>query len=707
MIRGMLVTRHSFEFLQRNGNVSKNLSILRRNFQLGKCNYPRRTIRASLETDEETSESTREMESSPWRTYVNKSLKNDSLESHITTSFGQIRIDSENTPKYHGQQDRYDMEEAENSGDTSNFLMKDIDSAEPDGLFGTSSKVFLPQSNTSSELKFEHSEYYKEESNDFNPNLIQFGLSSEKGNENNKRAENVNTVFKTISKSSIEVPEKSTYGFLDEHYFGEILHDKGNYSHSKLDQTRINQTINNDRMNDIDEQYFPKLETNSSIADQHYAGLQNAKESDPMKQLRPKDIINGKNDKLNIIDEQMFGGDESSILKTNTLHLPKKKSDKPKNLKKIAHEKKSTALDYVNKMRKTFRFDLQANSFVPIKTREQEISRIGESLQSRMCKAAIANRIEEAKEKEGDQDNTSPIENVGGRVDPKFLPTDLERLTTVEVENILKNSIVYDDNDIVALHKPYGLQMFGEAKNNRHSVDSLLSCLHDQLHIVKTDDWPGLMPVHRLDKNTTGILLCAKTKEMHKLLTNLFRQRKIIKKYWAILNGTPDTEQAIIDIPLGNIVLKGRHRLTLRPDYSNSNVTNKKKDRCDILPAVTEYSVLKTKGNASLVEAKPTTGFKHQIRVHMGLGLGTPVLGDHKYSRIAEFEKPQTVHGDILRRLEVRKSRSRDLPLCLHAKQILIPDIVEGRHVSIDCNLPHFFVKIMKRLNLKPTKFVR
>ena len=278
---------------------------------------------------------------------------------------------------------------------------------------------------------------------------------------------------------------------------------------------------------------------------------------------------------------------------------------------------------------------------------------------------------------------------------------------TVEVENILKNSVIYDDHDIVAIHKPYGLQMFGESKRNRHSVENLLKCLYDQVHVEKTDDWPGLLPVHRLDKNTTGILLCAKTKEKHNLLTNLFRQRKIQKRYWAVLNGTPDIDHGIIDIPLGNIVLKGRHRLTLVPDYSNSNVTNKRKYNGDIIPAVTEYSVIKRKGNSSLVEVRPSTGFKHQIRAHMGLGLSTPILGDHKYSRISEFDKPQKVHGDILQSLGVRKTLSRDLPLCLHAKQILIPDIVEGRHVSIDCSLPYFFVKIMKNLNLKPSTHVR
>ena len=89
----------------------------------------------------------------------------------------------------------------------------------------------------------------------------------------------------------------------------------------------------------------------------------------------------------------------------------------------------------------------------------------------------------------------------------------------------------------MAVNKPYGLAMFG---HGRHSVETLLPGLADHLGIGRH---PDLQPVHRLDRVTTGILLMAKTPEMHNRLTNLFRERKVAKQYWAILNGTPVPDQ--------------------------------------------------------------------------------------------------------------------------------------------------------------------
>ena len=125
-------------------------------------------------------------------------------------------------------------------------------------------------------------------------------------------------------------------------------------------------------------------------------------------------------------------------------------------------------------------------------------------------------------------------------------------------------------------------------------------------------------------------------------------------------------------------------------------------------PAVTEYKTLKQNGNRSLLELQPITGFKHQIRAHIGLGLGTPVLGDHKFSSINFDGKPQAIFGDILQRLEVRESRSRDLPALLHAKRVIIPhpepEESGRRDIIIEANLPFYFNRIMKRLWLAPPK---
>lgn len=87
-----------------------------------------------------------------------------------------------------------------------------------------------------------------------------------------------------------------------------------------------------------------------------------------------------------------------------------------------------------------------------------------------------------------------------------------------------------------------------------------------------------------------------------------------------------------------------RFRITLKPDYRGSDVADTKKwskTRSSVLPAVTEYTTLVSVSNRSLVELKPVTGFRHQIRAHVGLGLGTPILGDHKYSYAEELGRPQ------------------------------------------------------------------
>ena len=688
--------------------VFNNSSASLKYFHVGKPCYPRRTSQVAPRLLVNTNDQDVQQNSTSWPEYVSKAEKKGSLEKHITTPFGHIRIDDQNTPKYHGQQDCYENEVAEASGGTKDPLTQDVNNTEPAEIIGESEEIIIPQHNASKSNyeTIECLEYYKEDAQDSSYSKIQFIEFTDKLDNKSKLKENSNVVQQNMAKEVAE-DSNSPESFIDEHYFSKILQTDNNiYNDMKPEPRTTNAARENEHcfMNEIDAQYFSTVNLITTTYKENRTS-NDEKEASDIKQLRLKDVIIDKNDKLNSIDSQMFSNDECSSPMASPSLSKQRPSTKKKHYK--PSKKSPTALDYVNKMRKGFKFDVPEQSYTKHFTREQEIMRIGESLQSRIGKVAMTNRADELKDRiRNDDEDESSIERATGQVSAKFHPEDLERLTTTEVENIIKRSVVYNDHDIVAIHKPYGLQMFGESKGSRHSVDNLLHCLHGQLGVEKTDNWPGLMPVHRLDKNTTGILLCAKTKDKHNLLTNLFRKRKILKRYWAILNGTPNIDDGIIDIPLGSIELKGRHRLTLQPDYKNSKVTNKRKYKGDILPAVTEYSVLKTKGNASLVEVRPTTGFKHQIRAHLGLGLSTPILGDHKYSRIAEFNKPQKVHGDILHRLEVRSSRSRDLPVCLHAKRILIPDIIEGKYVSIDCNLPHFFVKIMKKLGLKPNKIL-
>ena len=149
--------------------------------------------------------------------------------------------------------------------------------------------------------------------------------------------------------------------------------------------------------------------------------------------------------------------------------------------------------------------------------------------------------------------------------------------------------------------------MFGA--DAQHTIEKYLPSLAQSL------DCDRLHQVHRLDKITSGVLLLAKSKSKHEYLTNLFRKRQLQKTYWTIVNGTPEPSEGVINIPLCESKFGDKFRMTVLPKYEKRkriSVTSA------VFPAVTEYRTLKQKGNASLQEVTPITGFKHQIRAHLG-----------------------------------------------------------------------------------------
>ncbi len=196
-------------------------------------------------------------------------------------------------------------------------------------------------------------------------------------------------------------------------------------------------------------------------------------------------------------------------------------------------------------------------------------------------------------------------------------PLDIENEKNVPMrlskadEAFMKSLVIYKDNDIIALNKPAGLAVQGGSKTTRH-IDGLLDALR-----FEKNEKPHL--VHRLDKETSGVLLLGRNARVAAELSEIFKSRKAQKIYWAVVNGKPKPVSGKIDAPLikaGN--KQGGEQVKI--DFENGR------------PAQTLYRVVDSLGKkASWLEMCPLTGRTHQIRVHCACALNTPIIGDSKY----------------------------------------------------------------------------
>lgn len=281
-----------------------------------------------------------------------------------------------------------------------------------------------------------------------------------------------------------------------------------------------------------------------------------------------------------------------------------------------------------------------------------------------------------------------------GKRDYTFQVPDWRKVRPQEALEFLRGCIIYHEDDILAINKPYGLASHNDAKGqDTYDINSLLS------QLVKTDF--GLDKVyltHRLDKTTTGVLIFATSKVKASFMNKSMKSGDVKKTYLAITRGIPEPDAGIINIPIGSMNVMGKERMCLAPVSlpKERQIANRYQEA---RLAVTEYKTLNVaRGNLSLVEVKPQTGVKHQIRCHLGFGLGTPILGDHKYTDIGRLV-PQKLPPGALKALNVRQERVRTLPIHLHASRIVIPH-EKSRSIFIDAPLPPHFVENMKSLKL-------
>ena len=273
---------------------------------------------------------------------------------------------------------------------------------------------------------------------------------------------------------------------------------------------------------------------------------------------------------------------------------------------------------------------------------------------------------------------------------------DLSQLRKEELIWYLKKRVIFNENDLVALDKPYGLKCHG-SETNEQTV-CLEELLPDLAKLISKDTGQ-LHLAHRLDRNTTGVLLLAKSKLSLSKIQSLFAERKIGKYYWTLTRGCPSPEAGIIDIPIEEGSINGKDRMVLRP-YIDRDFNYATRTTRNAKAAITYYKVLAKSGNACLLEVRPDQGIKHQIRVHLGFGLRTPILGDHKYSHLDRLA-PQKLPQDMLINLHIRQSKVRTLPMHLHCKLLAIPEIAKiGNTLFIKANLPVHLRENMKSLKL-------
>ncbi|MCX8093688.1 MAG: RluA family pseudouridine synthase [Candidatus Goldbacteria bacterium] len=207
----------------------------------------------------------------------------------------------------------------------------------------------------------------------------------------------------------------------------------------------------------------------------------------------------------------------------------------------------------------------------------------------------------------------------------------------------IKNITIYEDDNIIALNKPSGMLVipdrFDKEKKNLYSI---LKEKFKKIYIV-----------HRIDKDTSGVILFAKNPEIHRELSMMWEKGKIKKIYYALVHGALTTKQGVINKPIASLKKK---KGVMVIDYKNGK------------KSITEYKVIKKNTNYSLLEVTPKTGRTHQIRVHLA-SIGHPIAGDSLYNR-----KEAT---------GVEKYEDNFPRLCLHAYKIRFFYSVAGKEIEI------------------------
>ena len=234
----------------------------------------------------------------------------------------------------------------------------------------------------------------------------------------------------------------------------------------------------------------------------------------------------------------------------------------------------------------------------------------------------------------------------------------------------IKLDIVYEDDDIIIVNKEKGMVV--HPANGNYSgtlVNALMYSHKNELSSINGTIRPGI--VHRIDKDTSGILIIAKNDNAHKVLSEQFKEHNINRKYIALVKGIVRENEFTIDLPIGRS-LKDRKKMAVV--YKNSR------------NAITHIKVLKRyyNSNVTLVEATLETGRTHQIRVHMSY-MHYPLVGDEVYGK--------------------KDSKFKVSGQMLHAKLLGISHPTTGKYMEFESELPKEFKELLEKLEKKEEKY--
>lgn len=233
-----------------------------------------------------------------------------------------------------------------------------------------------------------------------------------------------------------------------------------------------------------------------------------------------------------------------------------------------------------------------------------------------------------------------------------------------------KNSyeIIFENSFFIAVNKPAGLLSIPDREQTQISLKEILQAKYGKVYTV-----------HRLDKDTSGIIIFAKTLEAHKYYSLLFEERKIEKYYMGLVLGTPTTKQGTIDAPIAEHAIKKGYYIIHR---------NGK-------PSITEYNLIEEHKNFSLLQFQLHTGRTHQIRVHCK-NIGHPLACDELYGN----GKPILL-SSIKKKFNLGKYEEEEKPmlnrLALHSYKLKFTD-PDGKAIELCAELPKDISALLKQL---------